>query len=152
LAQVGFVDFGCTFELPPEIVEADRALFLAIIHRDGEELRYAAHRCGLIRKAQAQTFDSTNYRSWEQLLSAPFLTTEPAELHPSWARELTDQTWRLLKTGRIALAPAALLLWRQRLGVLAVLAGLRPRLPLRRLLADLLDDGVNPVPLYERYR
>jgi predicted unusual protein kinase regulating ubiquinone biosynthesis (AarF/ABC1/UbiB family) len=152
LAQVGFVDFGCTFELEPEIVEADRQLFLAMIHRDGEELRYAAHRSGLIRKSQAQTFDSTNYRHWEELLSGPFLSTAPTELDPSWSRQLTDETWRLLETGRIALPPAAMLLWRQRLGVLSVLAGLRPRLPLRQLLADLLDDGTNPIPLGERYR
>jgi predicted unusual protein kinase regulating ubiquinone biosynthesis (AarF/ABC1/UbiB family) len=149
-ARVGFVDFGCTAALPDELVDADRRMFLAMIHRDGEELRYAAHEAGLIERASA--FQSTNYRGFEAALSAPFLSREETALDPEWARELTDLTWRLVKTGRMVLPPAGLLLWRQRLGVLAVLASLRPRLPLRRILCDLLDDGENPLPLYDRYR
>lgn len=151
-ARVGFVDFGCTAELPSEIVEADRRLFLAMIHRDGEELRYATHQAGIVSSRQALTFDASNYRSWEQALAGPFLTREPTRLDAAWARELTDLTWRLVQSGKIALPPPALLLWRQRLGVLGVLASLRPRLPMRRLLCDLLDEGDNPIPLYDRYR
>lgn len=151
-SRVGFLDFGCTAELPESIVTADRQLFLAMIHRDGEELRYAAHQAGLVSSRKAITFDTSNYRSWEQTLAGPFMSREPTLLDAAWARELTDLTWRLVQSGKMALPPPALLLWRQRLGVLAVLANLRPRLPMRRLLADLLDDGENPVPLYDRYR
>jgi predicted unusual protein kinase regulating ubiquinone biosynthesis (AarF/ABC1/UbiB family) len=149
-ARVGFIDFGCTAELPEAIVEADRQIFLAMMHRDGEELRYAAHRASLIERAAS--FHSSTYRSWEQTLAAPFLSRTPSLLDPAWARELAELTWRLVKTGRLLLPPAALLLWRQRLGMLAVLSGLRPELPLRQLLSELLDDGNHPVPLYERYR
>lgn len=148
--RVGFLDFGCTAELTEDIIDADQKLFLAMIHRDGEELRYAAHRAGLIE--QAASFHSSTYRSWEETLAAPFLSREPSRLDPTWARELTDLTWRLVKTGKLMLPPSALLLWRQRLGVFSVLASLRPVLPMRRLLAELLDSGENPISLYERYR
>lgn len=146
---VGFVDFGCTAEVPEELALADRQIFLSMMHRDGEKLRYAAHRAGLI--PHAISFNSSTYRRWEQTLAAPFLSQDVTLLEPAWARELTDLTWRLAQTGKITLPPATLLLWRQRLGVLAVVAGLRPELPMRRLLSDLLDDGEHPVPLYERY-
>jgi predicted unusual protein kinase regulating ubiquinone biosynthesis (AarF/ABC1/UbiB family) len=148
--RVGFVDFGCTARLSDELAAVDRQLFLAMIHRDGEALRYAAHRSGLVERVSS--FHSTVYRSWENTLSAPFLSREVTRLEPAWARELFDLTWKMAQMGKLALPGGALLLWRQRLGVLSVLAGLRPELPLRRLLADLLDDGENPLPLYDRYR
>lgn len=148
--RVGFIDFGCATELPEDIVEADRKLWLAMIHRDGEELRYAAHRSGLV--ANAAVFDTATFRDWERALAGPFLSREPTQLGEAQMRELVALTWNLVHTGRMALPPAALLLWRQRLGVLAVLGALRPKLPMRRLLADVLDDGEHPVPLLERYR
>ena len=43
------------------------------------------------------------------------------------------------------------LLWRQRLGVLAVLSSLRPNLDFRQLLAEVLDDHRHPLPLLQRY-
>ena len=61
-------------------------------------------------------------------------------------------TGELLRARRMALPPSAILLWRQRLGALAVIAALSPRLDFRRLLADLLDDGRNPISLYDRWR
>ena len=76
--RVGFVDFGCTASISDELAAADKKLFLAMIHRDGEELRYAAHLCGLIESATS--FHSTVYRRWEQTLSAPFMSRELTQL------------------------------------------------------------------------
>lgn len=150
--RVGFVDFGCVAELPEELREADRDLWMALIHRDGEALRHAAHRAGLI--PAAKSFDAAVYRRWEKQLSEPFLA--PARegarpFLPEHARELSALTWQLAHTQMLTLPPEALLLWRQRLGVFAVIASLRPTLPFRRVLAEILDDKTHPVPLLSRY-
>lgn len=150
-ALVGFIDFGCCAEIDSEVAEADRALWLAMIHRDGEALRYAAHRTGLVGTKGAAVFETATFRAWERALAGPFLSREPTALDEAQTRELVSLTWRLVHTGKMALPPAALLLWRQRLGFLAVLASLRPVLPLRQLLADVLDDGEHPTPLLQRY-
>lgn len=149
--RVGFIDFGCCAEIDEEVAEADRALWLAMIHRDGEALRYAAHRTGLVSSKGAAIFETATFRAWERALAGPFLSREPTALDDSMARELVTVTWRLVHTGKMVLPPAALLLWRQRLGFFAVLASLRPVLPLRQLLADVLDDGQHPIPMLQRY-
>jgi predicted unusual protein kinase regulating ubiquinone biosynthesis (AarF/ABC1/UbiB family) len=148
--RVGFVDFGSVAELADEMRDADRQLWLALIHRDGEALRHAAHRQGLV--AAANTFESATWREWERTLGEPFLSRAPTELLPARVMTLIARTGELLRARRVQLAPGAILLWRQRLGALAVLAALRPKLPLRRLLAELLDDGRNPISLFERWR
>lgn len=148
-ARVGFVDFGCVAELPEELREADRDLWMAMIHRDGEALRHAAHRAGLI--PAAKSFDAAVYRRWERQLSAPFLARDAQTLSPEHVAELSALTWQLAHTQILTLRPEALLLWRQRLGVLAVLSSLRPTLRFRQELADVLDDRSHPVPLLQRY-
>jgi predicted unusual protein kinase regulating ubiquinone biosynthesis (AarF/ABC1/UbiB family) len=148
--RVGFVDFGSVSELGDEMREADRQLWLALIHRDGEALRHAAHRQGLV--PSAETFESATWREWERVLGEPFLSRAATELLPARVLTLIGRTGELLRARRVQLAPGAILLWRQRLGALAVLAALRPRLQWRRLLAELLDDGRNPIPLFERWR
>lgn len=149
--RLGFIDFGCCTEVDAEVAEADRRLWLAIIHRDGEELRYAAHRTGLVGLQGAAVFESATFRMWEAALAGPFLSKQPTVVDDNQMRELVSLTWKLVHTGRMGLPPGALLLWRQRLGFFAVLASLRPVLPLRRLLAEILDDGEHPVPLLDRY-
>jgi predicted unusual protein kinase regulating ubiquinone biosynthesis (AarF/ABC1/UbiB family) len=148
--KVGFVDFGSAAELTPEMREADRALMLAMIRRDGEMLRHAAHVEGLV--GDATVFEGSIWREWEEALSAPFLTRGEFTLAPAHVTRLIARTGELLRTRRIALPPGAILLWRQRLGALAVIAGLSPRLEFRRLVAELLDDGRNPISLYDRWR
>jgi predicted unusual protein kinase regulating ubiquinone biosynthesis (AarF/ABC1/UbiB family) len=148
--RVGFVDFGSCAELGPEMRDAERRLFLAMIHRDGEELRHAAHVEGIVESAV--TFEGSVWREWEKALCAPFLTRGTVPLATTDVARLILLTGELLRARRIALPPGAILLWRQRLGALAVMAGLAPRLPLRRLLAELLDDGRNPISLYDRWR
>ena len=68
-ARVGFIDFGCTAELPEKLRAADRDLWMAMIHRDGEALRYAAYQQGLI--PSMTSFNSSTYRTWENLLGSP---------------------------------------------------------------------------------
>jgi predicted unusual protein kinase regulating ubiquinone biosynthesis (AarF/ABC1/UbiB family) len=150
--RVGFVDFGCVAELPEALREADRDLWMALVHRDGEALRHAAHRAGLI--PAAKSFDAAVYRRWEKQLSEPFLVPAKESARPflpEHARELSALTWQLAHTQMLTLKPEALLLWRQRLGVFAVIASLRPTLHFRRVLAEILDDKTHPVPLLSRY-
>ena len=148
--SVGFVDFGSAAELSPEMRDADRRLFLAMIRRDGEMLRHAAHEEGLV--ADVMTFEGATWREWEQALAAPFLARGDHALTPAAVARLIALTGELLRARRLALPPGAILLWRQRLGALAVIAGLAPRLDFRRALAELLDDGRNPISLYDRWR
>jgi predicted unusual protein kinase regulating ubiquinone biosynthesis (AarF/ABC1/UbiB family) len=148
--RVGFVDFGSCAELSPAMRAAEQRLFLAMIHRDGETLRHAAHAEGLVE--DPLTFEGATWREWEEALCAPFLTRGDFTLTTAQVSRLIARTGDLLRARRLALPPDAILLWRQRLGALAVIAGLSPRLPLRRFLADLLDDGRNPISLYERWR
>ncbi|MGZ3439552.1 MAG: ABC1 kinase family protein, partial [Polyangia bacterium] len=148
--KVGFVDFGSCAELSDELRAADRRLFLSMIHRDGETLRHAAYEEGIV--ADASVFEGSIWREWEKALAAPFLTRGEHTLSHRQVGRLIALTGELLRARRIALPPSAILLWRQRLGALAVIAALSPRLDFRRLLADLLDDGRNPISLYERWR
>jgi predicted unusual protein kinase regulating ubiquinone biosynthesis (AarF/ABC1/UbiB family) len=147
---LGFVDFGSAVELSDDMRDADRRLFLAMIHRDGEALRHAAHAEGLV--AHATVFEGETWREWEKTLAAPFLQRGEFALGPAHVTQLIRTTGELLRARRIALPPGSILLWRQRLGALAVLAALAPRLNFRKLLADLLDDGRNPISLYDRWR
>ncbi len=149
--KVGFVDFGSAAALSDELRAADRRLFLSMIQRDGETLRHAAHEEGLVG-ADAGVFEGSIWREWEDLLARPFLTRGEFTLSRKHVARLIARTGELLRLGRIALPPAAILLWRQRLGALAVVAALSPRLDFRRLLAELLDDGKNPIALYDRWR
>lgn len=147
--RVGFVDFGCVVAHSEEVQAQDRRLWLSMIHRDGETLRHAAHEQGLI--ARAEILDSTTWREWEEALAAPFLARDYA-LEPAHAQRLIELTSKLVRARAIELPAPVLLLWRQRLGALAVISRLRPRLPFRALLAELLDDRKHPIPLAERYR
>lgn len=148
-AKVGFIDFGCTAELPEELKQADHDLWMAMIHRDGEALRHAAYRQGLI--PSATSFNSSTYRAWEKLLGEPFVHRGKVQLTPEFVRQVGEVTWNLVHAGQLELPPHALLLWRQRLGVLAVLSSLRPNLDFRQLLAEVLDDHRHPLPLLQRY-
>jgi predicted unusual protein kinase regulating ubiquinone biosynthesis (AarF/ABC1/UbiB family) len=147
--RVGFVDFGCVAELGDEVKRADQQLWRALILRDGEMLRHAANLLGLV--ARAEVFEGETWREWEKLMSAPFLARGGYRLEPEGVRRFVAVTAELGRARRVALPAPVLLLWRQRLGALTVIASLRPRLDFRRALAEILDDGRHPIPLYERY-
>jgi hypothetical protein len=57
------------------------------------------------------------------------------------AAELADATQRVLAAGGVHLPAPVILLWRQRLGLAAVLGMLEAELPWRRLLVDLVGTG-----------
>jgi predicted unusual protein kinase regulating ubiquinone biosynthesis (AarF/ABC1/UbiB family) len=147
--RVGFVDFGSAAQLDDETWQADRKLFLALIHREGEELRHATHLEGLV--GDASVFEGSIWREWEQAFGDRFLTRESSTLRPRDAARLLKLAGDLVRTRRMSLAPNVVLLWRQRLGALVVIASLGATLPFRRLVAEMLDDGRNPIPLYDRW-
>ena len=147
--RVGFLDFGCADEIAPALAEADHDLWMAMIHRDGEALRHAVHRQGLL--GEAAVLDSSTYRDWEQRLAGPFVAGGEHRLEPAEVRDLARLTSQLVRARGLSLPAGALLLWRQRLGALSVMATLRPKLAMRDELARLLDDGHHPVPLGRRY-
>jgi predicted unusual protein kinase regulating ubiquinone biosynthesis (AarF/ABC1/UbiB family) len=148
--RVGFVDFGCVAELSEAVHQAEKQLWRALVTRDGESLRHAAHLMGLV--ARAEVFEGETWREWEKLFGAPFLTRGPFRLEPEHVRRLIAVTAELGRARRVALPAPVLLLWRQRLGALTVIASLRPQLDFRLALCGLLDDGKNPIPLYDRWR
>jgi predicted unusual protein kinase regulating ubiquinone biosynthesis (AarF/ABC1/UbiB family) len=146
--RVGFVDFGFVVELGA-LAEIDRRLFLAMVHRDGEALRYAAHEEGLVPRVGV--FDHGAWRDFERALGKPFLARGERSFGPAEAGALAGAFSRLVRAGAVRLAPEAVVLWRQRIGFFTVLGSLEARLDLRRLLCEVLDDGRHPTPLYERY-
>jgi predicted unusual protein kinase regulating ubiquinone biosynthesis (AarF/ABC1/UbiB family) len=130
---VGFLDFGCSVELDEKVIDADRRLWKAMLARDGEKLRHAVYEQGLI--GRMITLDSNTFREWERYLAGAFLSTlhifTGATLRdftwtPNYAQRLAELTSHLVQAGGMVLPPEALLLWRQRLGVAAVLGSLRP--------------------------
>ena len=147
--RVGFLDFGCVVQLDEALAREDRRLWMAVIHRDGETVRHAFYRQGLV--GDAMVLDGAAYRAWEQHLAAPFLARGEYTLEPEHVREFVRLTGLLVRNRGLELPPKSLLLWRQRLGALSVIAALRPRLDFRAALAELLDDGHHPQPLIERY-
>jgi predicted unusual protein kinase regulating ubiquinone biosynthesis (AarF/ABC1/UbiB family) len=147
--SVGFVDFGFTAELG-ELAAVDRRLFLALVHRDGEALRYAAHEAGLV--SRATVFDHAAWREFERAFGGPFLARGPRRFGAAEAHALARSFTHLVRAGAVTLPAAALVLWRQRMGLLSVLGALGATLDLRLLLCEVLDDGRHPTPLYERYR
>lgn len=136
--RVGFFDFGCALALDETVVEVERAMWKAVLKRDGEALRYAVHVEGLL--GRAVTLDTDTFRMWERFVAGPFLATEPWAWTPAYARGLAEVTSTLVRAGGLTLPPHALLLWRQRLGVAAVIASLCPTADFRRALGEILAD------------
>jgi hypothetical protein len=122
------------------VVDQDRRIFGAVIARDGEALRYAVHREGLL--ARARTLDSSTFREWERYLAGPYLAPpdKPFRWTPAYARRLAELTSLLVRAGGLVLPPGAVLLWRQRLGVAAVLGELQATADFAGALEGLLAD------------
>jgi predicted unusual protein kinase regulating ubiquinone biosynthesis (AarF/ABC1/UbiB family) len=147
--SVGFVDFGFVIELG-ELATVDRRLFLALVHRDGEALRYAAHEAGLVPRVNV--FDHAAWRDFERAFGGPFLTRGARPFGAREAHALSSSFTRLVRAGAVTLPADALVLWRQRVGLFSVVGALGATLDLRRVLCEILDDDRHPTPLYERYR
>jgi predicted unusual protein kinase regulating ubiquinone biosynthesis (AarF/ABC1/UbiB family) len=125
--RTAFVDFGCAVELDEDIVAQDRRLWRAVLAGDGETLRHAVHSEGLVPRERARALDASNFREWERYLAAPHLTRGSFHWTAGYARRFAELTSELVRAGGMVLPPAAILLWRQRLGVAAVLGELSPK-------------------------
>ncbi len=136
--RVGFVDFGCAIEIDPKLRATDRRLWRAVLAGDGESFRFAVYEEGLL--GRTRTLDSGTYREWESVLAAPFRNRGPFTWTRDHARALADLTSRLVRAGGLALPPTSLLLWRQRLGVAAVLGSLAPTLDFTAALREILTE------------
>ena len=134
--RVAFLDFGCAVELDEELVAEDRRMWSAVLDHDGEALRYAVHKEGLLRRAQ--TLDSSTYRDWERYLAGPYLGEAPFHWTRAYARRLTELTSLLIRAGGLTLPPAGLLLWRQRLGVASVIGELDATADFSSVLTEIL--------------
>jgi predicted unusual protein kinase regulating ubiquinone biosynthesis (AarF/ABC1/UbiB family) len=139
--RVWFLDFGCTIELSPDVVAGERDLWWGLLDGDAfagaERFRVALQTLGLLRRAASLSTDA--HREWEALLAAPLA---PAfTFTPTYASALATAFRRVLQTGGLTLHAPTFLLWRQRLGIIAVLGMLSPTIALRAILADLIGTG-----------
>lgn len=137
-ARVGFLDYGCCIDLDESLVEIERRLWRAVLKDDGETMRWCVSEEGLL--ARAVTLDSDHFRRWERLLAAPFTAEGEHRLTQAATRDLVRLTSEMVRGGGLALPPKALLLWRQRLGVLSVMASLEPRADFRAALRQVLAE------------
>ena len=136
VGRVGFLDFGCALVLDEQLVENDRRLWRAVLKGDGETMRHAVAQQRLL--GSALTLDRASFRDWERLLTAPFIVEGPFCFPPELARDLSLCMSSLLRDGGLRLPPAALLLWRQRLGALSVISSLRATADFRGALRSIL--------------
>jgi predicted unusual protein kinase regulating ubiquinone biosynthesis (AarF/ABC1/UbiB family) len=137
------LDFGCSLELPEEVRDPDRELWWALLDDDGvkgaERFRMGLAATGLL--ARTDRLATVVHREWEQALAAPLSTHGDFHWSPAYASQLAETTGRVLAAGGLQLPARVLLLWRQRLGVSAVLGMLDARAPFRRVLLDRIGNG-----------
>lgn len=137
------LDFGCALEIPADVCDADRDVWHALLDEDdvkaAERFRMALARAGLLRRADSLA--TTAHRDWERALAQPLATHGDFHWTPAYASEFADATRRVLAAGGLQLPARLLLLWRQRLGVAAVIGMLDAHAPFRRALLDLIGHG-----------
>jgi predicted unusual protein kinase regulating ubiquinone biosynthesis (AarF/ABC1/UbiB family) len=141
--HVWCLDFGCALELPETVRDADRELWWALLDDDAidaaERFRLGLSGSGLL--ARADRLATNVHREWERALALPLATHGDFHWNGGYARELSQTTGRVLAAGGMTLPARVLLLWRQRLGVSAVLGMLDATAPFRRTLFDLIGSG-----------
>ena len=133
--RVGFLDYGCAVELDPALVVEEKKLWRAALEGEGEPFRMAVFGEGLL--GQKKVLSSTTYRDWEKYVVGPFRRDSFTWTH-TYAAKLAQLTSTLVRAGGLELPPHALLLWRQRIGVAAVLGSLTPTANFRAALTALL--------------
>jgi predicted unusual protein kinase regulating ubiquinone biosynthesis (AarF/ABC1/UbiB family) len=134
--KVGFLDFGCSLELDEATLAADRRLWRSLVVEEPERFRHALVEEGLI--GHARVLDASNYREWERHVAGPFRSEHGFHWTAAYARDFAQLTSELVRAGALRLPPAALLLWRQRLGVAAVLGSVGARADYRSVLVALV--------------
>ncbi len=141
--QVWFLDFGCTVTVDDDVARGDRALWHGLLDPDAfagaERFRMGLAELGLLRRADS--LSSTPHRAWEHALAEPFAGDRLFTWDRDYAERLRQTTRRVLDHGGLSVPPALTLLWRQRLGVAAVLAMLEPRLAFGRVLERAIGTG-----------
>jgi predicted unusual protein kinase regulating ubiquinone biosynthesis (AarF/ABC1/UbiB family) len=137
------LDFGCAFELPEEVRDADREIWWGLLADDSElaaeRFRMGLAHAGLLRRTDSLA--TTAHRDWERALAAPVIGHGDFAWTAAYASELAEATGRVLGAGGLALPADVLLLWRQRLGAASVIAMLDARAPFRQVLVDLIGTG-----------
>jgi predicted unusual protein kinase regulating ubiquinone biosynthesis (AarF/ABC1/UbiB family) len=137
------LDFGCALDVPDDVRDADRELWWAILDEDavkaGERFRMALARSGLLRRTDSLA--TIAHRDWERALALPLHTHGDFHWSAGYAGEFAETTRRVLAAGGLQLPARLLLLWRQRLGVAAVIGMLDAHAPFRRVLMDLIGTG-----------
>lgn len=122
-ARVAFLDFGCTGELEAADREGERALWKGLMHHDvfeaAETFRVGLARGGMLR--DPGVLFQQPYRDWERLVTAPYTSRERFAWTADYAATLLQATREMVYAGLLRLPGQRLLLWRQRLGVAAVL-------------------------------
>jgi len=142
-AHVWCLDFGCAAELPEPVRDADRELWWALLDEDSESaaerFRMGLARSGLLSRTDSMA--SHAHRDWERSLAQPVTTHGDFHWSAAYARDLAQDTGRVLAAGGLRLPASVLLLWRQRLGAAAVIGMLDARAPFRRALVELIGSG-----------
>lgn len=137
------LDFGCALDIPDAVRDTDRDVWHALLDDDAikaaERFRMALAKSGLLRRAD--TLATTAHRDWERALAQPLATLGDFHWSPAYASDFADATRRVLAAGGLQLPARLMLLWRQRLGVAAVIGMLDAHAPFRRVLIDLIGHG-----------
>ncbi len=137
------LDFGCALTIPDAVRDADRAIWWGLLDEDNataaERFRMALGRSGLLRRTDSLATNS--HRDWERALAAPLSTHGTFHWDAKYAGDFAETTGRVLASGGVQLPARLLLLWRQRLGVSAVIGMLDANAAFRRVLFDLIGSG-----------
>jgi predicted unusual protein kinase regulating ubiquinone biosynthesis (AarF/ABC1/UbiB family) len=137
------LDYGCALDLHEDVRDSDRELWWSILDEDavkaGERFRMALARSGLLRRTDSLA--TIAHRDWERALALPLHTHGDFHWNPGYASELSETTRRVLAAGGLQLPARLLLLWRQRIGVAAVIGMLDAHAAFRRVLLDLIGSG-----------
>jgi predicted unusual protein kinase regulating ubiquinone biosynthesis (AarF/ABC1/UbiB family) len=137
------LDFGCAFELPQAVRELDREIWWGLLDEEqmkgAERFRVALAKAGLLRRTDSLA--TTAHREWERALAQPLATHSNFHWDAAYANTFAETTARVLAAGGVHLPANVMLLWRQRLGVAAVIGMLDATAPFRRVLFDLIGSG-----------
>jgi len=144
--RVAFLDHGCSARLDPATRDAERATWRALLDRDpfaaAERFRQGLHGLGMIPSARA--FGEPTYQAWEHLVTAPIRAAGAFHFSPAYAADLVAATRRAVGTELVRTPGPVVLLWRQRLGVAAVLGLLDVAIDARAIIGCAL--GAAPAP------
>jgi len=84
---------------------------------------------------------SVAHRDWERTVAAPLMSHGDFHWSSTYAIDFAEATQRVLASGGLGLPASALLVWRQRLGVAAVIGMLDAKAPFRRVIVELVGSG-----------